>query len=47
MECIHPDFGENWGGLGNKKATASVGACRGLNAEKQIYSNLPIFCYYA
>ena len=29
MECIHPDFGENWGGLGNKKATASVGACRG------------------
>lgn len=25
MECIHPDFGENWGGLGNKKATASVG----------------------
>lgn len=29
-EGILPDFSENWGGWGNKKATASEGACRGF-----------------
>ena len=28
-KLTHPDFSENRDGWGNKKATASTGACRG------------------
>lgn len=28
---VYLDFRENWGGWGNKKATASLHACRGYN----------------